>query len=93
MAAATERVVVLMTPAEKRALEAKARRVGASTGQLVRRSVAAFDEADDSAEVEALLKTFGTTHAATLAALDRAERELAETRAWFAKKRSPAKAR
>jgi hypothetical protein len=93
MAAATERVVVLMTPSEKRALEAKARRTGASTAEFVRRSVDAFDEAADSAEVEALLKTLATTHATTLAALDRAERQLAETRAWFAKKRSPKKPR
>jgi len=92
MAAATERIVVLMTPAEKRAMEAKARRMGASAAQLVRRSVAAFDEAADAAEVEALLKTLASTHAATLAALDRAERELAETRAWFAKKLPPKKA-
>ena len=87
MVAATERVVVLMTRAEKRALEAKARRLGASAAELVRRSVDAFDETADAAEVEALLKILATTHAATLAALDRADRELAETRAWFATKK------
>jgi hypothetical protein len=86
MAVATERVVVLMTRAEKKALEAKARRIGASTGELVRRSVSAFDEDAVGGEVEALLKTLNTSHQATLAALDGAERELAETRAWFANK-------
>ena len=87
MAAATERVVVLMTRAEKKALEAKARRLGASTGELVRRSVSAFDETLDMAEIEALLETLKASHETTLAALDRADRELAETRAWFAGRR------
>ncbi|HTT81857.1 MAG TPA: hypothetical protein VMF67_00090 [Rhizomicrobium sp.] len=93
MAVATERVVVLMTRTEKRALEAKARRMGSSAAELVRRSVDAFDEALEVAEVEALLKTLATTHAATLTALDRAERELAETRAWFAAKKPQGKPR
>src|SRR6266853_77575 len=43
MTAATERVVVLMTRAEKRAMEAKAKRMGSSAAELVRRSVEAFD--------------------------------------------------
>jgi hypothetical protein len=88
MAVATERVVVLMTRAEKKALEVKARRLGASTGELVRRSVSAYDEDLDSPEIEALLESLKTSHENTIAALDRAERELAETRAWFAKKRA-----
>ena len=87
MPAATERVVVLMTPAEKKALEAKARRMGASTGELVRRSVDAFDERLDSAGVEALLGALTEAHKSTVAALDRAEREIAETRAWFSSRR------
>lgn len=87
MTSATERVVVLMTKTEKRALEAKARRMGTSTAELVRRSVDAFDEDVGATEIEALLDALATAHKATLAALDRAESEIAETRAWFEDKR------
>jgi hypothetical protein len=83
MAAATERVVVLMTPAEKKSLETKARRLGASTAELVRRSVSAFDPMMDAKEIEALLDVLAESHKSTLAALDRAEREIAATRAYF----------
>lgn len=86
MAAATERIVVLMSKPEKRALEAKARRMGTSTGEVVRRSVDAFDPEADDAELEKLLDLLTSSHEATLAALDKAERELAETRAYFAAK-------
>jgi phage gp37-like protein len=88
MAVASERLVVLMTPAEKRRLEAKARRLGASAGELVRRSVKAYDAEADDRQVETLLRQLAEAHTATLAALDRAERELAATRAYFAGKRS-----
>lgn len=40
---ASARVVTLMTPGEKSALEKKARRAGLSVGELVRRSVDAYD--------------------------------------------------
>jgi hypothetical protein len=89
--AATERVVVLMTSAEKRALEKKAKRMGVSTAELVRRSVDAFDPAMDTEEVAALLGGLAESHKSTLAALDRAEHEIAATRAYFSAKqtRSP----
>ena len=87
MASASERVVVLMTPREKRGLEAKARRLGASAAELVRRSVKAYDPDADDKQVETLLRQLTGAHQAALAALDGAERELAETRAHFASKR------
>lgn len=40
---ATARVVTLMTPGEKSNLEAKARKAGLSVGEVVRRSVEAYD--------------------------------------------------
>ncbi len=58
MVAATERVVVLMSPLEKRALDAKAARAGRiSAGELVRRAVAAYDEeaVSEAAELRELL--------------------------------------
>jgi hypothetical protein len=90
MAAATQRIVVLMTPAEKRALETKAKRFGASTAELVRRSVDAFDPAMETKEIAALLHVLAESHRNTLAALDQAEREIAATRAYFDAKRSRA---
>ncbi|MCC6467092.1 MAG: hypothetical protein IT563_02125 [Alphaproteobacteria bacterium] len=87
MAAATERVVVLMTPAEKRALERKAKTSQLSAGELVRRSVEAFDPRLADRAVLAMLDSFAASHVAAVAALEHAERELAETRAYFARKR------
>ena len=87
MAGATERVVVLMTPAEKRGLETKARRLGASAAEVVRRSVKAYEPGGDDAQIETMLRRLAAAHRATLAALDDAERELAATRAHFAGKR------
>lgn len=87
MAGATERVVILMTPAEKRGLEAKARRLGASAAEVVRRSVKAYEPGADDAQIETMLRRLAAARRATLAALDDAERELAATRAQFAGKR------
>jgi hypothetical protein len=86
MAASTERVVVLMTAAEKKALDRKAKRIGSSAAELVRRSVASFDPDVDEAEIERMLDVLSISHRAAVTALDRAERELAETRAYFAAK-------
>ena len=87
---ATARVVVLMTPEEKAALEAKASRVGPiSTAELVRRAVDAYDLADQSEaeELRALLDLFKHTRAETLRQLDRTDRKLDATLAGLAKPR------
>jgi len=85
--AASERVVVLMSPTEKAALEKKARQLGTSVGELVRRSVDAYGSEIAAEDAEALLKVFEETHARTLEALGKAERELDRTLAYFAAKR------
>jgi hypothetical protein len=80
--AAAERIVVLMSPREKAALEAKARRSGRiSAGELVRRAVAAYEEGTETEaqELRTLLSLLSTTHAETLRRLDAAERKLDET--------------
>ncbi|MGH7213037.1 MAG: ribbon-helix-helix protein, CopG family, partial [Acetobacteraceae bacterium] len=64
--AATARVVVLMSPEEKAALEAKAARAGRlSAGELVRRAVDAYDEdaQREAEELRVLLDLFAQTHA------------------------------
>lgn len=84
---ATARMVVLMSPREKAALEAKARRAGKiSAGELVRRAVAAYDEGagDEASELRTLLDVFATTRRETLQRLEAAERKLDETLAALA---------
>jgi hypothetical protein len=82
MVAATARVVVLMTPDEKLALDDKARKSGGiSAAELVRRAVAAYDFGDrhEAEELSAVLDLFRRTRAETLAQLDRTDRKLDET--------------
>ncbi len=85
--AATERVVVLMSPGEKAALDAKAAKAGAiSAGELIRRAVEAYDEQDqaEAVELKGLLSLLATTHAETLRQLDLAERKLDDTLTYLA---------
>jgi hypothetical protein len=80
--AATERVVVLMSPAEKAALDAKAARAGpVSAGELIRRAVEAYDETEaaEAEELRALLSVLAATHDETMRRLARTEGKLDET--------------
>ena len=82
MPGATARVVLLMTPDEKAALDAKAERSGRiSAGELVRRAVAAYDLGDrqEAEELRAMLDLFRRTRAETLSQLDHTDRKLDET--------------
>ena len=85
--AASERVVVLMSPAEKAALDAKVARAGSvSVGELIRRAIEAYDEDTkaEAAELRALLSVLAMTHDETLRRLDQTERKLDETLAYLA---------
>jgi hypothetical protein len=88
VAAATERVVVLMPPEDKARLEEKARRAHTSIGEFVRRSVEAYDPELEEAELEVLLRLLEDSQQRAMKALDGAERELAATEAYFAAKRA-----
>lgn len=87
MAAATQRVVVLMPPEDKARLEEKARHAGTSIGELVRRSVEAYEPELEGAELEALVRLLEESQARAMRSLDDAEKELAVTRAHFDAKR------
>ena len=92
---ASARVVVLMSPAEKRALDAKATRAGRiSAGELVRRAVEAYDEgaADEAKELRDLLGVLAGVHAETLRRLDATERKLDDTLAYLQGQARPASA-
>ena len=54
--AATERVPVLMTPAEKKRLVSKAKRAGLTTGEFMRRAAEGFSPSDDDAALEAMIR-------------------------------------
>jgi predicted DNA-binding protein len=87
MAAASERVVVLMPPEDKARLEEKSRRAGTSVGELVRRAIEAYEPDLQAAELEAVVRLLEQSQARALQSLDEAEKELATTRAYFAAKR------
>lgn len=86
--AATERVVVLMTPEDKRALEERAKAAGISVGELVRRAVEAYDPAGEEAEqVDAMLRHIKQMGEEILAGLDAATAQVRATRAYLAERR------
>ena len=51
MAAAIERIVVQTTPQEKRAIMAKARKLGLPIAELMRRGASAYESAEESEEL------------------------------------------
>jgi hypothetical protein len=86
--AASERVVVLMTPEDKRALEEKARAAGISVGEFVRRAVEVYDPSGEETEqVDATLRHIRQMGDEILAGLDAATGQVRATRAYLAKRR------
>lgn len=86
---ARERVVTLMTVKEKANLELKARKAGLSVGEIVRRSVEAYDpeEMRQLEEIADFARQFRESAERASAALDRANARIEETLAYFEKKR------
>ncbi|CAO3440272.1 plasmid mobilization protein [Azospirillum endophyticum] len=76
--AATARLVVQMTPEEKRRLERRAKSAGVSTAEFVRRRITDDDLAEHREEIEGLLDALSAAEPGILARLDAA---LAETEA------------
>src|SRR5437899_45358 len=54
MATANERIVVQTTPQEKKAIAAKARKLGLPISELMRRGAAAYESAEADEELETL---------------------------------------
>ncbi|MGL4542422.1 MAG: hypothetical protein ACRCUI_07930, partial [Polymorphobacter sp.] len=81
----TARMVVMMTPEDKRALEERARAFDMTPSELVRRASENFEPAIDEALLAKLVDEFAANNAAmheTLsAALDRFDATMAEMRA------------
>ena len=55
MATATERVVVLMTPAEKKRVVSKANKAGLTTGEYMRRAAEGYRPVEDDKALEAMI--------------------------------------
>ena len=74
--AASARLMVLMSPEERTALDEKARALGVSAGEVVRRAVQAFEigSETEAAELRALIDAFNELHPETLRIADRAHR-------------------
>jgi hypothetical protein len=79
--AVTARVVTLMTPREKSNLEAKARKAGLSVGEVVRRSVKAYDpeEMRQLEEIADFARAFRESAERASAAVDRTRENIAQT--------------
>jgi len=88
---ASARLMVLMSPEERASLDAKARALGVSAGEVVRRAVRAFElgTEEEAAELRALIDAFNELHPETLRIADECHRQIAENLATPAK-RDPA---
>jgi ParB-like chromosome segregation protein Spo0J len=64
MNAPSERLVVFVTPAQKRVLAARAARMGISLSELVRRAVLAFDDTGQEVRAAGLVDRLGAASAA-----------------------------
>src|SRR5438045_3814278 len=78
--AASARLMVLMSPAERASLDAKARTLGVSAGEVVRRAVQAFELGTEAeaAELRELIDMFNQLHPETLRIADEAHRKVTE---------------
>jgi hypothetical protein len=86
----TERVITLMTRAEKSRLESKARQAGVSVGELVRRSVEAYDpeEVRQLEQLADLSRAFRESAERASAAVDRANAAVVRTLEQLKRRRS-----
>lgn len=76
----SSRLMVLMSPKERADLDAKARALHVSAGEVVRRAVDAFEIGTEAeaAELGALIELFNEIHPETLRIADESHRKVAE---------------
>ncbi|MGI6246305.1 MAG: hypothetical protein ACOYJQ_11105 [Pseudochelatococcus sp.] len=89
---ASERLIVPISPQDKRRVETRAREIGISTAEYVRRSLHCFDPSQAAAqqrreeeerELALLLEALHASRAATLSQLDRTDAALDAALAYF----------
>ncbi|MBM3356341.1 MAG: hypothetical protein FJY54_01245 [Betaproteobacteria bacterium] len=85
-----ERMVVLVTPAQKRSIVSRAKARRLSMGEMVRRSVESYRSEEDTALLERLAKELEVSSRDAMRALREAEAEVRKTLAHFAARREKA---
>ena len=92
---ASTRLMILMSPEERASLDAKARALGVSAGEVVRRAVQAFElgSEEEAAELRDLIDVFNQLHPETLRIADEAHRKVAEILAGSSRRGSPVRRR
>ena len=93
--AASARLMVLMSPEERASLNTKARTLGVSAGEVVRRAVQAFElgTEEEAAELRDLVEVFNQIHPETLQIADECHRKVAESLAGPSKRNPVARRR
>ena len=93
--AISARLMVLMSPEERASLDTKARTLGVSAGEVVRRAVQAFElgTEEEAAELRALIDMFNEIHPDTLRIADECHRKVAESLAGPSKRNPVARRR
>jgi len=93
--AISARLMVLMSPEERASLDTKARTLGVSAGEVVRRAVQAFElgTEEEAAELRALIDVFNEIHPDTLRIADECHRKVAESLAGPSKRNPVARRR
>ena len=79
MAAATERVPVLMTPVEKKRVVAKAEKAGLKTGEFMRQAAAVYHPGEDDTALEAMIGQMNSATDSAGRAIDRAIKFVSES--------------
>ena len=79
MAAATKRIVVRVTPAQKRAIASTAKRLGLNVSELMRQAAQGFTPSDDEENINALIRHVNVSTQGASAALDDALSFVAES--------------
>jgi hypothetical protein len=72
MTTASERIPVLVTPAQKKQIALMAKAAGLSMGEFLRRAAASFHSSDDDQMLEGMIRQMAKTTARASAAIDEA---------------------
>ena len=72
MTTASERIPVLVTPAQKKQIALMAKAAGLSMGEFLRRAAASFHPSDDDQMLEGMIRQMAKTTARASAAIDEA---------------------
>jgi hypothetical protein len=87
----TERMMILVTPEQKKAINAKAKALQLSAGELIRRAVDTYTGDTDTALLNAIADELEAATARLSKSFDRTFAEIAKTKRYFAARRKGAR--